>query len=304
MAKLEGYLPGSLYFGVAGKSAYELAVEKEGFPGTLEEWLDSLQGPEGVGIKNAYQSKESDISGGENELTIELTNGKMVHLIVRNGKEGPPGVIQEEDLQRIATLEADVADLKYVPIAIDALSVVPARAEMGENVDSVTVSWMTNKAPVTLSLNGEELDPGTTLWGSGALGANAYTGTTKFTLKATDERGAEATKSCYLTFYNGVYYGAAPIPETVDSAFILGLATKTLTDTRKRTVTVTAGEGQYIWYCFPKRMGAAAFKVGGFEGGFDLVQELAFTNGTGYEETYYIYRSANAGLGTITMEVS
>ena len=33
----------SQVFGVDGKSAYELAVEK-GFEGTLEEWLESLHG--------------------------------------------------------------------------------------------------------------------------------------------------------------------------------------------------------------------------------------------------------------------
>jgi hypothetical protein len=50
-------------------------------------------------------------------------------------------------------------------------------------------------------------------------------------------------------------------------------------------------------------MGACSFKVGGFDGGFDLVATLAYTNEYGHIEQYYIYRSANAGLGETSVEV-
>lgn len=111
------------------------------------------------------------------------------------------------------------------------------------------------------------------------------------------------SKTASLVFLNGVYYGTAAAPETIDSAFALGL-TKILTDTRKRTVTVSAAPGEYIWYCFPESMQPATFKVGGFEGGFDLVATIEFTNACEHTEPYYIYRSANAGLGDTTVEVT
>lgn len=43
--------------GLDGKSAYELAVEN-GYTGTVEEWLASLIGTQGVGIANAYVNEE------------------------------------------------------------------------------------------------------------------------------------------------------------------------------------------------------------------------------------------------------
>jgi hypothetical protein len=62
--------------------------------------------------------------------------------------------------------------------------------------------------------------------------------------------------------------------------------------------TVTAGAGQYIWFCYPKRLGTVTFWVGGFEGGFEAVQTVSLTNINGWSEDYYCYRSTNANLGS------
>ena len=78
-----------------------------------------------------------------------------------------------------------------------------------------------------------------------------------------------------------------------------------LSGSRARTKTVTAGAGQYIWFAYPARLGAATFKVGGFEGGFTLVDgSFSHTNASGYTEAYRVYRSDNAGLGATTVVVS
>lgn len=44
------------YTGPAGKSAYDLAVE-EGFQGTLDQWLESLHGRQGVDGANGEDGK-------------------------------------------------------------------------------------------------------------------------------------------------------------------------------------------------------------------------------------------------------
>ena len=202
--------------------------------------------------------------------------------------------------KRLAAIESDIADLMYEPISITAFTNSVGNVELGTVVEAVTLSWSLSKAPAALALDGERIGLVLT---SKKLEGLSITEDTSWTLTATDERDATASKTTSIRFLNGVYYGAGAAPAALDSAFILGL-TKTLTSTRKRTVTVDAGQGEHIWYAVPVRLGKCTFKVGGFEGGFDLVAEQDFTNALGYTEPYYIYRSGQTGLGSTTVEVS
>ena len=189
--------------------------------------------------------------------------------------------------------------LDYKAIAISSFGATPSTAEMGSTVKSVALSWAVNKTPTALTLDGEALD--TTETKKTVTGT--FTSNKTWTLKATDERGAAATKTAALSFFNGVYYGVAAEPASYDSAFILGL-TKNLRSSKLSSFSVNAASSQYIYYCLPKRMGTCAFKVGGFDGGFSLVKTISFTNASGYTEDYYIYRSDNAGLGQTAVTVS
>ena len=130
-------------------------------------------------------------------------------------------------------------------------------------------------------------------------GANIKSNKT-YTLKATDERDAEATKTTAISFLNGVYWGVAEDKSSFDSAFILSL-TKGLQGSKAKTFTVTAGALQHIYYAIPSRYGTPSFKVGGFEGGFAKVATIEFTNASGYAENYDIYKSDNPGLGNTTV---
>ena len=57
---------------MAGKSAYELAVEK-GYRGTLDEWLASLNGSNGDDGKSAYElAVENGYRGTEEEWLASL----------------------------------------------------------------------------------------------------------------------------------------------------------------------------------------------------------------------------------------
>ena len=90
---------------------------------------------------------------------------------------------------------------------------------------------------------------------------------------------------------------------TLDSTFIRALSRK-LIGSKLASFTANATAGKYIWYCLPKRYGTCTFSVGGFTGGFTLVDTVSFTNASGYTEDYYIYKSDNAGLGSTTVTVS
>ena len=128
-------------------------------------------------------------------------------------------------------------------------------------------------------------------------------GTLTVVLTVKDDRGASASGTASIQWLNGVYTGAAAAPTTIDSAFILTL-TKSLQSGKGKTFTVNAATGAYIWYACPVRYGTPSFNVGGFDGGFSKVATFDFTNASGYTESYQVWRSDNAGLGSTTVKVS
>lgn len=89
----------------AGASAYEVAVEN-GFEGDEKAWLESLKGADGtgtgsgtagadgedgVGIAAVEQTTVSEEDGGENVITVTLTDGTASSFTVKNGSKGSPG---------------------------------------------------------------------------------------------------------------------------------------------------------------------------------------------------------------------
>lgn len=87
-----------------GKTPYDLAV-LNGYKGTLEEWLESLVGPQGiqgiqgndgnpgVGIESITQIETSEDAHGVNVIRITLTDGTTQDFTVKNGGNIDPVVI-------------------------------------------------------------------------------------------------------------------------------------------------------------------------------------------------------------------
>lgn len=197
-------------------------------------------------------------------------------------------------------VKEQLANLLYEAISITSFTNNVGTVELGSTVTSVTLTWATNKAPTTLTLDGTAMDV--------ALKTHTYSGlnltsNTSYTLKVTDERDASAEKSTSISFVNGVYYGAINSGATVDSAAILGL-TRKLQGSKATTFTTNAGNGQYIVYAIPAKYGTPAFNVGGFDGGFHLQTTIDFTNASGHTESYNVYYSDNLSLGSTTVKVS
>lgn len=240
----------------------------------------------------AAERAENAGGGGGGGGTIEVDT-----TLTQSGKAADAKVTGD----RLSLVEQQIADMNYTPIAFDSVTISPSTAEMGATITMVSVFWKLNKTPTKLTFDGNKLLNDSN--GYDAKGTFTMNSKKSWTLVATDERGATDTETPTLNFYNGVYYGAKAEPTTYDSAFILGLK-KTLRNSKLTSFTANAGAGQYIFYCLPKRMGTCSFKVGGFDGGFSLIQEISFTNASGYTETYYIYRSDNAALGNTSVTVS
>lgn len=202
---------------------------------------------------------------------------------------------------KIITLESQVADILYEPISIISFKHNNSTLERGDIVRDVLLSWEINKTPKTLTLDGVSIETHANGMGYNELSIK-WDNNKTWTLEATDERGAVDTKQTSITFYNGVYYGVATEPTTYDSSFVLGL-TKELRGSKLPSFTVDAGVNQYIYYCLPKRYDTCTFTVGGFTGGFSLVDTISFTNSRFYTEDYYIYRSDKVNLGLTTVNI-
>ena len=216
------------------------------------------------------------------------------------GPKGDPGATTADGVSYgDTTVAAVLDDLLYTAIQITSFTNNVNTVEMGSRVDTVVLNWNYNKTPEELTLDGQGIDASlkTKTIESAGIKANKT-----YTLKAVDERDAEATRTTAITFLNGVYWGVGADQSSFDSAFILGL-TKGLQSSKVKTFTVNAGASQHIYYAIPTRYGTPAFKVGGFEGGFAKAATIDFTNASGYMESYDIWKSDNAGLGNTTVEV-
>lgn len=204
----------------------------------------------------------------------------------------------EEGISNVSSQCKDIAtkmDEISNPFNINSFTVSPSIAQKGSTIN-VTVKWSYNKDINSQTLNNATLDA--TLREKTFSSVNADV---TYTLNATSTNNISKAKSGTVKFYNGIYYGKSS-STTYDSTLINSLI-KVLSDSKARTITVNVGTGEYIYYCLPSRLGTPNFNVGGFDGGFDKVKTVSFTNSDGYTENYDIYKSNNANLGNTTIVV-
>lgn len=259
-------------------------------------WFPPPPPPDPMDDKNRFQP--------ENRFVGDIEDGKRYPFDVYKKAEADErfAVKQTEaDLAALTTVVGGKADeqecidirarldaLEYNAIVINSFTASPAICEMGSS-NAINLAWSTNKAPTNQNINGSPVTGN----------AKQYTGISTaqtYTLNVTDGT-TNASKTVGVSFANQIYYGAAADLTTVTEL------SKVLSNSIRRTITVTAGAGEYIIYAYPARLGDAAFYVSGFEGGFEEPIEQMLTNGSGYQEAYKIYRSTNANLGETTVEV-
>ena len=242
-----------------------------------------------IQVKRGLVATIPILSAGEPAFTLDAGTEQFY---VGNGSAN----IQLARKDYVDTLSSKVDDATN-PLSVT-LTLTPATAETGSTVISTVANWTCSKAVASQTFEGATIDV--------ALRTKTYatplTANKTFTIIDTTSGGTAITKTATLTFSNGIYYGKSS-SVTYNSALITSL-TKVLSDTRGRTVSVTAGEGEYIYYALPTRLGTPTFTIGGFSGGVAKVATITFTNPSGYAESYDIYRSDNANLGTLSITIS
>ena len=202
---------------------------------------------------------------------------------------------------RLSNIEKDVADLMYNPISITSLTNNVNTVEIGTTITAVTFAWGFNKKPTSATFDGESVD--TNSAGITKTGLS-ITSDKSWTLTATDERGAKASKSTGakaskstgVTFLHGVYYGSLADGATIDSAAILSL-NKKIQNGRTVTFTVSPTDPVRIVYAIPTTgYGTPTFKDAntGFQVDmYRLEDPIEFTNTHGHIAPYYVWLSTN-----------
>ena len=230
-------------------------------------------------------------------------------LVDRFGKLAFLNTISRENLdenlqQTLTRIEDTLEELTYVPIEILSFTSESPLLMIGSSISTIKFSWTLNKTATSITITGpslnEEIDP--ILTSKSFTFATPITETTTFTLTVEDEKEGTMSKRTTVSFTNYVYYGKSDNQSTVDTSD--GNFTAVLSDSKARTITVTAGEGEYIYYLLPSRLGTPIFNVSGFDGGFIKVgDKINKENTAGFIEQYDVWRSANDNLGELTIKI-
>ena len=202
--------------------------------------------------------------------------------------------------QKFDTIEQQIAQLMYVPIEITSFSHNAGTREKGESVSGIELSWVLNKVPDYATVGGKAAP--TTKTVSGYKLDGAISSTVSYELKVIDDENTEAKKSTTVYFYDGIYYGCAEEPDSVDSEFILSLTKKLSSAKNLSGLSVTGGEGKYFWFAYPASMKESIFNIGGFDYEYPS-QTISFTNKFGRTIDYRVYKSTYPIPGSISVTV-
>lgn len=240
------------------------------------------------------------INGGH-RVTITDTNGPKTFEVYNGTSSGSGGSLTPEQLALLEKLSKWFDNENYETLTCT-LNMNPSITtyEIGSSQE-VLFSWTFNKVPVEVTFNGLPQDAAkegtdTVIITSSSNGSRTCTLYGKYTETET------VTKSVTIKFRNKYYYGCAAQPNSVDSAFVKSLPTSYWAESKTISFNPVCNAGEYVWYAYPKRLGAAQMWQGGFQGGFDSPISVTVTNNFGVKEDYYVYRSINSGIGEIAVE--
>ena len=259
----------------------------------LKTEVDKANARQNLGIGDTWNIKWGNITGfieKQTDLTQYLDTFITELRDLVNPFKQP---YTNSDNPSISTVGEALDQLLYKELTIQS-TVTPNIAEIGETVPEVKFSWKYNKNITQQSFDGTDIGLDIR-----EVALQDVTSTTSKSLQAFD---GENTKKVVMsiTFKLASYYGVSESTPT-NSEEIISRFTRDLNFYKGSSVTITAQDNQYIYLMLPKSMGQVQFYVGGFEGGFQIVDpNFQFTK-NGVTNSYILYKSDNPGLGTTTI---
>lgn len=252
------------------------------------------------------------------EVNIEITNedgttNKTLQKAIEDGDfSGVSGGGDAEDVAYANTEHAAWTNVKkaldgiinkvyYVKPSITSFTATPSTTvyEVGQKVSSIAFAWTTNKDITTQTLTDCTLADATV---RSATYDTEISSDKSFSLSISDGENVDS-KTFSVAFRNKIYYGGATIPDTYDSAFILGLAKSQFATTYKGTYSLSIGTGSYGFIACPSSLSMPSeCYIGGFLTTLEKVDTISFTNASGGVTNYDIIKTGRSGLGAISME--
>ena len=227
-----------------------------------------------------------------------LTNPDPVNI---KGAPGEDGALTEEQNALLSKLSGWYDEEHYTAMTgTFSMSPTTTTYEIGVS-ESVKFSWTFSKLPIEVTFNGVTQTAAQS--GSSTVTVTSDTHKTlTYSLYGKYKQGETVSKSLSINFRNKYYYGCVAEPTTVDSDFIKSLTKNGWASAKTISFTPNCTEGTYVWYVYPKRLGAATMWMGGFQGGFEEPLTVSVTNDSRFTEDYYVYRSTNSGIGDLSVQ--
>lgn len=226
---------------------------------------------------------KADFSG---EFSMEFGGDQSMHSFEAETLPGGCGV--DPNLLWTYTVFGDDAE-DDESVRIESFKAEKSTVELG---DVAKLSWTLSSLPVAATVNG------TNVLGMDTYTSTPITKTTSFSLSVTDAKGNKDSKSISVAGSNSILIGASP--STSANQSILAGFSKILSETIARKLgKINCGQGAYVYYAFPSRLGQVKMTQYGIEGGFEDPVQVEYTNSKGYRETYNVYRSSYLLTGEI-----
>ena len=227
-----------------------------------------------------------------------LVNPNPVNI---KGKDGEDGQLTDEQLALLNKLSGWYDEEHYTAMTgTFSMSPTTTTYEMGVS-KSVKFSWTFSKLPIEVTFNG--VAQAAAQSGSSTVTVTSDTHKTlTYSLYGKYKQGETVSKSLSINFRNKYYYDYKPMPTTVDSDFIKSLTKNGWANSKTISFTPNCTAGNYVWYAYPKRLGAATMWMGGFQGGFEEPAVIPVTTDSGVTEDYYVYCSTNSGIGDLSIQ--
>ena len=252
------------------------------------------------------QNDTKDIPSDIANIQTDITNMQTDITNIRNNLNKN---IEAKDIMYISysdftNVEQALDYLLYKPIAITSFTcnAISTIREYGSYLSNITFNWEYNKNIESHSFYGETLSNSRL---REYLYKPAFNSDRTFTLVASDGK-TTAQRSISFHFYKRMYWGTTRFLTSNSSIAVLinELQNSELRNSHKDSITVNAGEEQYIYYIVPVEFADCEFSVNGFIGGISLVAtNVTYTNVYDKEVIYNIYRSDNHSLGNTTIKI-
>ncbi|MBF9237438.1 hypothetical protein I2I05_08510 [Hymenobacter sp. BT683] len=206
-----------------------------------------------------------------------------------------------------AVLENFLKVLYPAQAPVATLSVANPNREVGEST-AVTLTYgvAVKDNPIdSIVVNGGQRDPDV-LTGVVTTATAVDTNTT-FTMSATDSAGLTDSESVTVQYFRNRFWFRAAANLLTSSAsevseILNSITSKEFSTSRAQTRSFTL-DAEYIYFAYPVSFGTASFVVGGLPNTAYQFKDFAYVNTFGNSTLYRLYRSGNAGTGTITVEV-